>query len=250
MTPQRIPTVLILRQAISPNNGSYATRCLVPDLDSLLDTDDKQLANLLRFSSSAEFLFADCVLVVEGPSDRALLEASRDVLVKSWCSTGQPLSLAIVEAGSKAVVPVWVKYLRAIKLSACGVVDLDFLWDGAGRCLRSDPDLSQFADKFWRLAEEKGISRVDGGNCHIPPDKKAEAFSLISGDLKQLTQCLRQRLQTEAGIWVLAEGEVEKYFGLSSSSKGHYAAMSQKVRNRELQVHSEIKDLVRWATST
>lgn len=245
VTPQRIRNVLILRQATSADTNLHATCCLVPDPDLLPDPDDKQLSSLLRFSSSAEFLFADRALVVEGPSDRALLEASWYVLRKSQGAGRQPVDLAIVEAGSKAVVPVWVKYLRAIGLSTCGVVDLDFLWDGAGRCLGADPDLSQFTADFWRLAGKRGLSEIVDGNCCIPRDKKAEAFSLILGDLGQQAQVLRQRLQREAEIWVL-EGEIESYFGLSRSSKGAYASVSQKVRKGEVQIPLEIENVLKW----
>ncbi|MDZ7336122.1 MAG: AAA family ATPase [candidate division KSB1 bacterium] len=249
VTSQRIQNVLILRQTVSPDTKLQATCCLVPDPNLLPDPEDKQLVNLLRFSSSAEFLFADCVLVVEGPSDRALLEASWHFGGKSWHPEGQPLALAVVEAGSKVVVPVWANYLRAIGLSACGVVDLDFLWDGAGKCLGADPCLSQFAADFWRLADQRGISEIVDGKHHISPNKKADAFALILQELNQQAQPLRERLQSEAKIWVLAEGEIENYFGLSSSSKGQYAAVSQKVRNGEVQIHSEIETILKWATS-
>lgn len=250
VTPPRIQNVLILRQAVLPNTETHATCCFVQNPELLPDADDKQLVNLLKFSSSAEFLFADCVLVVEGPSDRALLEACWHVLAKSRRSGEQPLALAIVEAGNKSVVPVWVKYLQDIGFSARGVVDLDFLWDGAGKCLKSDRDLSRFGDKFWKLVEEKGISETSDGKHRIPPNKKEEAFNLILDRLNESAELLRKRLQREAGIWVLAEGEIDRYFDLSRSSKGHYAAVSQKVRNREVAVPQEIEDMVKWAIST
>lgn len=252
VTPQRIPNVLILRQVTSPADpNSHNTSCLVPKLDLLPDPNDKQLVNLLRFSSSAEFLFADCVLVVEGPSDRVLFEASWDVLRKSLCSGGRPIDLAIVEPGSKDAVPVWVQYLQAIGFPARGVVDLDFLVDGAGRCLKSDPSLSQFVDKFWQLAEQRGILDIVDGKHRISPGKKADAFDLISKDaeLNQRTQTLRQRLQRDVGIWVLAKGEIDSYFGLSPSSKGNYAAVGQKIRSGEVQIPSEIEDILKWVSN-
>jgi len=215
-------------------------------------SDDKQLASLLRFSNSAEFLFADCVLVVEGPSDRALLEASWDVSRKSlYHPAEQPLTLAIVEAGNKTVVPVWVKYLSDGMGFLCrGLVDLDFLWNGAGRCLGSDPDLSQFAERFWNLAEQEGLLE-NGGGRRIRDGKKKDAFRLVleDADLKEKADILRNRLRDGVGIWILSEGEIETYFDLSRSAKGRYAAVSQRIRNGEMQVHSEIKEVLRWATT-
>ena len=187
--------------------------------------------------------------MVEGPSDRALLEASWDVSRKSLCSAGQPLTIAIVEAGNKTVVPIWVKYLSdGMKFPCRGLVDLDFLWNGAGRCLGSDSDLSQFTERFWNLAEQEGLLE-NGGGRRIRDGKKIDVFRLVleDADLKEKADILRERLRDEVGIWVLSEGEIEAYVGLSRSTKGRYAAVSQRIRNSEMQVHSEINDVLRWA---
>ncbi len=248
VTPQRIGNVRILRQG-APSSVDSSTCCLVPDLESLPDVEDKQLAFLLRFSSSSEFLFADCALVVEGPSDRALLEASWSVLRKSLCKGREPTVLAIVEAGDKAVVPVWVNCLKGMGFVVHGVVDLDFLWNGAGKCLGAHPDLSQFADSFWQLADAKGLSEVKGGNRSIPPGRKEEAFRLISENLSKKAEALRDRLRDSHEIWVLSKGEIETYFGLSASSKGQSAHVAQRIRKGEIEIPPEIRDMICWAIS-
>lgn len=248
VTPQRIGNVIILRQG-APRTVDFSTCCLVPDLESLPDAEDRQLAALLKFASSSEFLFADCVLVVEGLSDRALLEASWSVLRKSLYGERGPTALAIIEAGNKAVVPVWVSCLKAMGFAAKGVVDLDFLWNGAGKCLGADSDLSQFAASFWKLADKNGVSKVEGGDRSIPSGSKKEAFRLVSENLSEQAQALCSRLRDGHGIWVLSDGEIEQYFGLSSSSKGHYTVASQKVRKGEAEIHPEIQAIMRWALS-
>jgi len=242
VTPQRIRNILILRQ-----DTTGLARPIVPNLESLRDPDDKQLARLLEFSSSSEFLFADCVLVVEGLSDRALFEASWNALRKSLSFGRQSVTLAIIDAGSKSVVPVWVKYLNEIGISAYGVVDLDFLWDGAGKCLGSDPQLSKFTEKFWNLAAERGISEMNDGKFHIIRDKKKSAFRLVRKNFGQEYRDLRQRLQQHHRIWVLSRGEIEIYFGLSDSSKGKYSAVSQEIRRGKIKVPREIKEVLKWA---
>lgn len=249
VNPQRIQKVLILQRTASSEKDSPKTRCLAPDFDLHKDPNDKQLVNLLKFSSSAEFLFADHVLVVEGPSDRALVEASwYSVSSRSQIFRKQPGVLAIVEAGSKHVVPVWVDYLKKIGLSARGLVDLDFLWDGAGKCLNSDSDLSQFTEQFWNICKQKGIAEVTNGTPKIQSGKKPDALRLISKNdgLKQKALQLRERLKREASIWVLAKGEIEDYFKPSGSSKGKYVTISQKVRTGEVQIPSEINEILKW----
>lgn len=249
VTPSRIGDVVILKQEIGADSQSCGTRCLIPDTDCLPDPEDKRLASLLKFASSAEFLFADHVLVVEGPSDRALLEAARSVLRASLCTETGPMDLAVIEAGSKDTVPVWIRYLRAIGIEARGVVDLDFLWNGAGRCMGSDPELSQFAASFWTVADEKGVSTTEDGKTSIQKGNKGDAFRLIQEHLAEQQVSLSARLRREHAIWVLERGEIETYFGLAASSKGHYAVASQKVRNGELAIESEIRAIIAWAFS-
>jgi len=83
----------------------------------------------------------------------------------------------------------------------------------------------------------------------VQRDKKRDAFSLVLSDLGQPAQGLRQRIQREAGIWVLGEGEIETYFGLSASAKGDYVAVSRRVRNGEVRIHPEVEDAMRWGAS-
>ena len=262
VTPQRLQNVLVLRQTLleeGPDTALYATRCFKPDDTILPSSNDKQLANLLKFSNSAEFLFADCVLVVEGPSDRALLEASWEVLRESLHQSGQPpLALSIIEAGSKAVVHVWLKYLgEGMGFLSRGLVDLDFLWNGAGRCLGGDSNLSQFTERFWVLAQQNGLLQDEnnqdenhqGRSTHrIRKGKKHEAFDIIrrDEDLRRDANILRERLRDEFGIWVLSEGEIENYFGLSHRAKGRYTAVSQQIRNGEIEIPSEIREVLNW----
>ena len=256
VTSRQVQNVLILRQMpveIDAGTIVYATHCFKPDDTILPSSDDKQLASLLRFSNSAEFLFADCVLVVEGPSDRALLKASWEMLRKSLRQSSQlPLALSIVEAGSKSVVHVWLKYLgEGMGFLSRGLVDLDFLWNGAGQCLGSDSDLSQFTERFWDLAKQRNLLK-NGSNHRIKDGKKQEAFRLIleNEDLKQKAGILRRRLRDEFGIWVLGEGEIEHYFGLSRRKKGLYAAVSQQIRNEDMEVPSEIKEVLKWIVTS
>ena len=244
VTPQRVENVIIVRQQVS-NQGVCATVCTVPDLSALPDGEDKQLAAMLKYANSSEFLFADCVLVVEGPSDRSLLESCWSKLRKSPDGIGGSKTLAVIEAGSKHVVPAWLNHLSAMGITARGLVDLDFLWNGAGSCLKADQQLSKFMERFWDLAEERGISTSKDGQRNIPSGKKAEAFQLIRVELREMAETLRSKLR-EQGVWVLADGEIESYFGLSSSSKGRYGAVSREIRGGEIEVPSELQEVLQW----
>jgi hypothetical protein len=250
VSPDSISSVLILRQESALQINPHSTSCTAPDFESLPDPQDKQLAALLRFSSSSEFLFSDCVLVVEGPSDRALLDASWAIHASGTPQQEPKTTLAVIEAGNKTVVPVWLHCLSAIGINAHGVVDLDFLWRGAGKCLGSDPELSSFCEEFWTLADIRGLSKQENGERDIPKASKRAAYQLVRDELLQQADRLCGRIRDEHGIWVFSQGEIETYFGLSESSKGRYTEVAQRIRIRDMQVHQEVRDLLAWATET
>ncbi|MBE3140936.1 MAG: AAA family ATPase, partial [Thermoplasmata archaeon] len=172
ITPQRFGDVIIVQQIQNPETRQSKTRCMIPDIENLPDPEEKQLAMLLRYANSSEFLFADCVMIVEGPSDKALFGASWDMHREAIVSKIGSISLAIIEAENKNVVPVWLKYLRSLHIRSVGVVDLDFLWSGAGKVLGADPEVSIFSESFWKIAEEKGVSQKNEKGIWQIEDKK------------------------------------------------------------------------------
>lgn len=244
VTPRLLDHIAVLRQR--PDGPAYATTCFRPSILASAREDDKQLVALLKLNHSAEFLFSDHVLVVEGPSDKTLIESCWHVLETR--KGGEPVVLAVVEAGSKHAVPAWCGYLRRMGYKACGLVDLDYIWNGAGACLGADPLLSQVMEDFWRAAAAASLLDPDDRQRKICAGKKPEAFRLLIGAPtpdERLVQ-VREQIKTQAGVWVLSQGEIESYFGLSASSKGHYVEAAQRVRKTELAVPDEIEALVDW----
>lgn len=242
VTPQRLENILILRQDLPPNPS--VTIPFKPDTSIFPSPDDKQLINLLKLNHSAEFLFADYILVVEGASDRALIESCWHIIERDEFNQETKV-LAIIESGSKSVVPIWCKYLRHMGYTARGLVDLDFLWNGAGSCMTNEPLVSQFCEEFWNKAELSNLVRIVDGNRKV---KKPEVFELLTTDdyLRESSANIRSRLVAEHDVWVLSLGEIETYFGLSASSKGQYIDISQKVRNGQIDVHNEVREMTRW----
>lgn len=244
VTPDRLESVLVVRQPtdLTPKETTVtkaaATEGLAPE--------DKRLIALLKLHASADWLFADRVLVVEGPSDRVLLEACCRRRSAGAAEAGMT---AIIEAGSKDVVPVWVKHLWKLGYQVRGLVDLDFVWRGAGSVLKGDVEHSRLCEWFWCEAEKMGL--LGEGEKQIDSARKADAFALLreSGGL-----CLKgdvvgvvTRLQEGHHIWVLRRGEIEPYFGLSRSSKGNYVEAGRRVRCGDLPVDPEIEALLTWA---
>lgn len=244
VTPVRLESVLVVRQPETPEGKrTTATRAVAEDG---LPSESKQLIALLKLHTSADWLFADQVLVVEGPSDRVLLEACLRRRTPGAVEAGMT---AIIEAGSKDVVPVWIVHLRNLGYQVRGLVDLDFLWRGAGSVLKADEELSRLCDWFWLEAAKQGL--LDDGKNKIESSQKSEAFGLLQdGDgasLRKDVAAVVARLQDAHNIWVLRRGEIEPYFGLARSSKGNYVEAGRRVRCGDLPVHPEIEALLTWA---
>ena len=199
---------------------------------------------MLKFTHSSEFLFADYVIVVEGPSDKSLIEAVWYILKKDFAELKGPIDLAVIDAGSKDTVYPWILYLKAMKINAKGIVDLDFVWRGAGNVLRSHAILSDLIRRWRKELEKQGLLDKDG---KISDKRRAGQImrNSFETELDKIREDLRQK-----DIWVLRNGEIEDYFGLSKSSKGKYTKVSREVRSGEREIPDELKEVLSWVIET
>jgi hypothetical protein len=150
-------------------------------------------------------------------------------------------------------VPVWLGYLSKMGFPVKGCVDLDFLWNGTGKVLLNDDVVSKFCEKFWIMAEKSEYCEYDknGKPIHsLKNGNKKDAFKFIAGensdrDLNQWAQHMFIELRKN-NIWVLTQGEIEGYFGLSSSSKTEYVSVGQSIRSGKADVPDEIEKILTW----
>ena len=245
VTSSRLDNVIILKQQIPPL--PHSTQLFIPDPTLAELDEDRQLVSLLKLNNTAEFLFSDYILVVEGVSDRALVESCLSKIREGREIKFQ--AIAVIEAGSKDVVPVWIKHLQKMGFPTKGMVDLDFVWNGANNVLKNYELLGKFGTQFWERMEREGLCETNDEGKHII-NKKSEAFRIITSDNEFLpvVEKIRQDLISK-DIWAISKGEIESYFGLSSSSKNQYIPTSRKVRNGEIPIPDEIKEIIRWLTN-
>jgi hypothetical protein len=215
----------------------------VPDARLTEDEEDRHVGKLMSLANSSEFMFADRVLVVEGPSDRYILEAV-------WSRRQElgldPAHLAVIEAGSKDVVPRWCQNVRRFGIPAHGLVDLDYLLRGAGKLLGAHAGLSSFMQSFWSEAEAAGVQRDDGGSLRTAD--KPRAFELIEAKLGSERDRLVLELREQHSIYVLPRGEIEKCVGLSPGQKDQYLEAAARIRSGEDTAPDELVDVLRWVT--
>lgn len=97
--------------------------------------------SLISKSQNAEIFFADAVVLVEGSSDKVLLE-----LVASWIGTGldqenwlSEHNVSVISVGGKGQFPLYAKILEALDIHWFILSDFDFLLDGCLKFLREEP---------------------------------------------------------------------------------------------------------------
>lgn len=249
VTPSRLENVVIVRQELHPN--PHKTNFYIPDSSLFERDDDRNIISLLKLNNSSDFLFSDFILVVEGVSDRFLIESSWDKVRGKFDKKFETIS--IIESGGKDVVPVWISYLAKMGYPVKGCVDLDFLWNGSGKLLTDDVIVGKFCEKFWGMVEKAGYCELDkdGKPKHsLKNGNKKDAFKFIVGDKpdKELNKWAKLMFieLKKKNIWVLTQGEIESYFGLSSTSKTQYVSVGQEIRSGKVEVPDEIEKILTW----
>ena len=249
VNPSRLENIVIVRQELAPN--PHKTNFHIPDSSLFEHDDDRSMISLLKLNNSSEFLFSDFILVVEGVSDKLLLESSWNRIRSKFDKKFETISL--IESGGKGILPVWIGYLAKMGFPVKGCVDLDFLWNGSGKVLNDDVVVGKFCEKFWAMAEKAGYCEVekDGKSKHsLKNGCKKDAFKFIVGDkpdkeLNKWAQHMFDELRKN-NIWVLTQGEIEDYFQLSSSSKTQYVSVGQEIRSGKVEVPDEIEKILTW----
>lgn len=189
---------------------------------------EKRICELLGYNRSSKFLFSDKVIVVEGPSDVAYYEA----LIEKWAGQSlDSLNLAVIESCDKSIAFDCSELLREIGLDAICVLDVDFIWNGAGSFCKKG-DYSKFLDGFWKKAKEAGIIKEE------KLTDKAKAGELLETDFKKERDDILTQLK-ERKIWVLSNGEIEDYI---NSGKGEYMKIAKRIRDGSQKIKDE-KDL-------
>ncbi|MHB9032984.1 MAG: ATP-dependent nuclease [Anaerolineae bacterium] len=242
VTPAHLDKTLMLRKSID----NKVSRTSIYDLKSAALPAEKKTQQLLGLENSSVFLFSDIVLVVEGPSDRSILNACISCLKETDQNCGL---VSLVEAYTKDNVKDFINYLSSLGIKARGVVDVDFLLHGAGACLHSCIELSQLTSMFDTKATSQGYFDDDG---KLLKSKRKDAFLMFQSDhdLEPLATVVINKLKDEHDIWVWSCGELEYYFDLNISAKGDYLKVAERIRQFGPNcIHDEVSRMLKWSFS-
>jgi putative ATP-dependent endonuclease of OLD family len=212
------------------------TRAYGPIDPTKLEQKEKEIHRLFEIQRSARFLFSRGVLLVEGVADEHLVSAAGKMLKGFDFDFHE---IAIVESGGKDAIIPFMSLLRKLQLKTWALVDLDFLWAGAGQVLKSDALYSEFCEQLDAIVPKRTAPATD----HEKRVDKQSKTEVCVGELRKLVSGLADRL-ADSSIYLLSNGEIELYFGMSASGKGHYmqAASGVLTGNRVI-AHPE--DLLR-----
>jgi hypothetical protein len=136
-----------------------------------------------------------------------------------------------VESGGKDKVIPFMSLLTKLGLKTWGLLDLDFIWRGAGGVFKSDADYSTFCNKLNTIAPITSAPKTDAEKR----DEKRKRMQACTGDLKEDVHRLAERL-VEHQLYVLRCGEIESYFGMGEQGKGQYMKAATDVLSGERHV--------------
>lgn len=214
---------------------------------SELPAADRKIQGLFQIQRTAMFLFSRGVLLVEGIADEYLIAAAAK-LRKGFDFDFHEIS--IVESGGKDKILPFKAVLEKLGLKTWGLLDLDFLWNGAGAIFQADAEYSMFRMSLDKLVPIKEEAATDAER----KEEKRKRVEACTGELSVAVQSLTDRLRKD-GLYVLRRGEIETYFGMGESSKSQYMKVASAVLSgeRKLERVEELDqlfaDLQTWALS-
>lgn len=185
---------------------------------------------------------------MEGIGDEHLVTAAGKSLAKFDFDSSE---IVIVESGGKDRIISFMSVLDKLGLKTWALLDLDFLWDGAGDVFHSDEDYTRFCQDLNRLvpADDKPQTEAD------KRAKKQKKVDSCQKELKESAEKLTQRLM-QRGLYVLRAGDIEKYFGMSDRNKSQYVKYARAVLSGEAKIEPTedfqrlFADLKAWSLST
>jgi hypothetical protein len=141
--------------------------------------------------------------------------------------------IAIVESGGRGNLVTFREILEKLGLKTWILTDLDFLWSGAGAVLSSEPRLSRFVEQLNQLVPPIPThERSDARDRERKQQLKTVCTGRLSADRNTIYDLLRG-----SDIFVLREGEIEDYVGLTPVSKGQYLKAAEEVRSGGRAIH-------------
>jgi len=224
VTPDSVSRTVRVEKRAEPGFPRPITRRFGPLLPTQLSEFQRQLLPLFEIQRSSRFLFSRGVLLVEGIGDEYLFSSVAERLRQFKLEANE---IAVVETGGKDRILAFGQILRLLGLRVWALVDLDFLWNGAGAIFGADADYSQFVQTLNGLVPPLPDGTRDEARRRENRRQRTEA---CTANLAGQRDALCDRLIVNE-IFVLRFGEIEDYVGLGQTSKGQYLRAANEIRS-------------------
>lgn len=244
VTPEFVDKTIRIEKRVDAGHPIPFSKRFGPIDPAILPPLQRQLLPLFALQRSSRFLFSRGVLLVDGVGDEHPFPAVAQRLQRFDLESNE---IAVVETGGKDNLRPFSLLLQALGLQTWVLTDIDFLWHGAGKVLGADPDLSTFVEELNRLVPE--LPEGERTNAGLR-DQRRRQKQAAKTELAVRPSTLCDRLFAQ-GIFVLREGEIEDYVGLTPTSKGQYLKAAEEVRNggRAIQHIEELERIVAVLTA-
>lgn len=239
LSPNRLHGLVRLHKVYGPETNLAETKVVGSPIPEEMLENEKDILMILNLQRSAHLFFADTVVLVEGEADRHLHRAA---FQKLFSTTLELEDIALVEIGGKGRLTRFKNILAYVCPRVWAIVDVDYIWEGAGDELGSDVDLSQLVQQCRNIAEQE-LTR-EATMADMNDEEKAEKLK------KHMMQCCfangscdkRDTVcgKLEAlGTLVLRRGDIEAYVGLRKASKGKYLSAAREIESGERNLNFE-----------
>jgi putative ATP-dependent endonuclease of OLD family len=233
LSPNRLHGLVRLHKIYEPETNREETKVVGTPMPEEMLEHEQDVLTILNLQRSAHIFFADTVILVEGEADKHLHRAAFQKLLDT---TLELEDIALVEIGGKGRLTRLKRILEHVCPRILAIVDVDYIWKGAGTELGPDADLSQLVEQCRVKAEEeltreKSIEDIKGDKKEerLKEQMKKCCFANESCD-KRDTVC--KKLE-DLGTLVLRRGDIEAYVDLKKASKGEYLSAAREIESGE-----------------
>jgi putative ATP-dependent endonuclease of OLD family len=239
LAPNRLQGLVRLHKVSYPETNREQTKVVGTPMPEEMLEHEKDILTILNLQRSAHIFFADTVILVEGEADRHLHRAA---FQKLFDTTLELEDIALVEIGGKDRLTRLKRILKHVCPRVLAIVDVDYIWEGAGTELGPDVDLSQLVQQCQGKAEQELMRETSMAG--IEGDEKAEKLKehmkkcCFANDSCDKRDAVCRKLEALRTL-VLRRGDIEAYVGLGKASKGKYLSAAREIESGERNLNFE-----------
>lgn len=234
--------------------GTQKRQTLSQAITQAIQDNPSQINLMFTLTNSAQILFAEKIILVEGTTENRLFPKVFE------CLNGRSLGYhkyALINQGSVSNTRKCFDVLNALGLPAKAIVDLDYAFTLAavdGFLQANDPDISACKTFFQQIAAANNITL----NANNLPQKNpqvtaARGYEILAqhAPAQPYIENLFQKLLAH-NIWVWKNGAIEVHFGLAAKTEAAWATYANQLKtqpiNQVITDHAGVVALVTWLT--